>query len=70
MSNQFWAVCCFERGGPTVKHQTEHGAIQEAERLARLNPGAKFYVLQAVELRCVDAMQRIDLRDPMREIPF
>lgn len=31
---------------PTVKHRTEAEAEREAERLADLNPGREFYVVQ------------------------
>jgi hypothetical protein len=35
-------------GAPTHQHWTKEAAQQEAERLARLVPGAAFYVLKAV----------------------
>lgn len=68
--NQFWLVWNIDGGAPTHKHDSEQSAITEAERLARLNPGVQFAVLEATHIRCVDAMQRIDLRDPNSEIPF
>jgi hypothetical protein len=34
--------------GPTVKHLTERLARDEAERLARINPGQLFHVLALV----------------------
>jgi hypothetical protein len=33
---------------PTKKHLTELDAHREAERLAQLNPGRSFYVLNAI----------------------
>lgn len=47
----FWMVWC-ERGGtsaPTVKHHSRSDAVKEAERLARLNPGNRFWILKAEE---------------------
>ena len=67
--NQFWLVWNIGGGAPTVRHDTEMRAIHEAERLARANPGQQFAVMEATHLRCVDSMQRIDLREPM-EVPF
>lgn len=68
--NQFWLVWNIDGGAPTRKHDSEQSAITEAERLARLNHGQHFAVLAATHVRFVDAMQRIDLRDPNSEIPF
>lgn len=57
----FWIV--WNPGGvnPTHRHDTETGAISEAERLARLHPGTTFFVLQSTALRAVDSMQRVRL---------
>lgn len=33
---------------PHVKHQYKNVAIEEAKRLARLNPNKEFYVLKAI----------------------
>lgn len=60
-------VWCPEGRAPTVKHDTFQRAVNEAERLARANPGKQFYVLQAVELREVNDMRRVRLCDG---IPF
>lgn len=67
--NQFWLVWNVGGGAPTHKHDTEQSAIYEAERLARANPGQQFAVLEAIHLRCVDSMQRVDLREPI-QVPF
>lgn len=48
---------------PSHRHEFVHSAIAEAERLARSAPNAKFYVLKATEMRCIDAMKRIILID-------
>lgn len=44
--NTFWMVV--GSGTPNHRHTSPASARQEAERLARLNPGAEFVVLQAV----------------------
>ncbi len=67
-SNQFWMVWNPARNQPTHRHASEQSAITEAERLARLNRGEQFYVLEAVALRIADDMTRVDLRRD--EIPF
>ena len=43
----FWVVWNPGAGLPRVKHNTEQKAKNEAERLALLNPGQRFYVLEA-----------------------
>lgn len=46
-SEPYWLV---HGGGPTNhQHPTRAGAVREAERLARANPGQAFVVLEAVE---------------------
>lgn len=58
----YWMV---HGGGPTnYRHDTRASAVEEAERLARSNPGRVFVVLEAVEaIRKVD-VERVDLRAP------
>lgn len=67
---KFWMVWNPEGGPPTYKHPTEQSAITEAERLAMNNPRATFVVLEATKARRVDMMQRIDLSEPIEDIPF
>lgn len=43
----FWMVWCPTGNAPTVKHPNFQTAKQEAERLARANPGRKFHVLES-----------------------
>jgi hypothetical protein len=50
---------------PQIKHETRPGAVAEAERLARSNPGHDFYVMAASDMRAVP-MKRIKFSD----IPF
>lgn len=45
----FWMVWNEGNRAPTVKHPSESAARDEAERLARLNPGQKFHVLAAID---------------------
>ncbi len=69
MDNEtFWMVWSPQGQAPTRKHLTRASAVTEAERLARLNAGNEFYVLQAIEGRRVDGMQRVHLQGP--EVPF
>lgn len=44
----FWLVWNEAHGAPRVKHNTSDSAKREAERLARLNPGQRFHVLESV----------------------
>ena len=44
----FWMVWNEGSRCPGVKHFTEQSARQEAERLARNNPGRRFHVLVVV----------------------
>lgn len=74
-STPFWMVYGDEQRPPVVKHQTRTLAETEAKRLARLNPGIKFYVLEAVSLAEKIDVQftRIARRDVAvedDEIPF
>lgn len=48
-SNQpFWMVWNPQGHAPTFQHITVESARAEAERLSRLNPGHRFYVLSAL----------------------
>jgi hypothetical protein len=44
----FWMVYGMNQGAPTARHGSEEIAKQEAQRLARNNPGTAFYVLKAI----------------------
>jgi len=71
MSGTFWMV--LGHGTPSYRHDTEESARNEAARLATVNPGETFHVLQAVA-KCVksDISWTILKRDPNTtcEIPF
>lgn len=67
---QFWMVWNPAKAAPTFKHESERNARIEAERLARMCPGEQFFVLEAVEMRCVTDMQRVNLRGKSDDLPF
>lgn len=43
----FWMVWNPQGHAPTYRHPSQEAAAKEAERLARLNPGHRFHVLEA-----------------------
>lgn len=64
---QFWVIWNPEGRNPSYKHNTSGAAIEEAQRLARLNPGQSFYVLHAETLvRTVD----VEVIKLAENIPF
>lgn len=69
---QFWFVWNEFGQAPRFKHETEQLATNEAERLARENPGSVFIVLEAVAARKCDNMLRADLRGGQfnDDVPF
>lgn len=58
----FWVVWNFDEktGGrpPKWRHTSEANACAEAERLARLNPGAEFHVLRCIGVASVPMIFR------------
>lgn len=44
----FWMVYGIGQGAPTHRHSSKQAALNEASRLARLNSGVAFVVLEAV----------------------
>lgn len=69
---RFWMV---KGVGPTQhRHVTRADAECEAERLARLNPGERFFVLEAVTAHIRYDVHRIVLKDADAmdddELPF
>lgn len=71
-SDRFWMVYGAGQGAPTARHKSLESARTEAERLARMVPGVRFFILETVgAVEKVD-VQFIDLRagDPTDEIPF
>lgn len=55
--NKFWYVFNPEGRQPTYQHGTLMSAQTEATRLARLNPGQRFIVLEAIEFH-----QKVDVQ--------
>lgn len=78
MSSRFWMVYGLHQGAPTARHKTEVSAINEAKRLARMNPDVEFFVLETthhVVKRDVDVSQISESggfyrRHPDDDIPF
>ncbi len=64
----FWMVWGIHSGPPTFQHQSEESARNEAERLARLNPGKQFVVLESVAAYTKTDVAVTDLRPNI--IPF
>jgi len=56
----FWLVWNPQGGAPKKDHGTKASAEREAERLARLNRGQRFIVLQSIGERVVDDVQVIE----------
>lgn len=69
IQDAFWIVWNPDGNNPTFRHCTKASAVAEAERLARMNPGQTFIVLQSVESREVDTMKRVRFSDDS-EVPF
>ena len=67
----FWMVWNPQGHAPTKDHLTRQSAEREADRLARLNRGQRFIVLQSVSERVVDDVQVIaHVPDEADDIPF
>lgn len=66
---QFWMVWSPNSGlAPTAKHATGDSAVKEADRLAALNPGQRFYVLKA--LRYAHRVQPTAIVELRGQSPF
>ncbi len=69
MQKTFWLVWS-GGGSPTYRHDDEGRAIAEASRLARLNPGTSFAVLESIAV-VKKSDVTIERCDPMGDdIPF
>lgn len=66
----FWFVWNENGRSPSYKHMNSVSAFNEADRLARSNPGEKFIVLQSVCAVQVNNLIRTDLRPATDDIPF
>lgn len=58
----FWMVYGVGQRAPAFQHETEGSAIREAERLAEVNPGMTFVVLEATQAIRMRKFDRFDLR--------
>ena len=71
MSDQsFWFVWNEKGAAPRFKHPTQDSAVTEAKRLARLNKGEQFIVMQSVCMVQVTDIVIEDLRPQFDELPF
>lgn len=70
MNEPFWFVWNPNGRVPVYQHPSAKAAVAEAERLARLNSGETFVVLQSVCAVQVNDIQRTDLRPNIDDIPF
>lgn len=68
----FWMVWNERGDAPRVKHPNKESAHREAERLARLNRGSTFIVLESVEALVSNDVMVVDMRpaDRRDEMPF
>lgn len=55
MIDAFYVIWNINHGLPKAQHASQDEAVREAERLARLHPGEKFYVLGALGCACQPA---------------
>jgi hypothetical protein len=51
---KFWMIWKENGSCPTVTHNSRRSAEHEAERLARLEPGKSFVVLESVKFCTID----------------
>ena len=70
-SYQFWVVWCPSGGAPSHIHEAGALAQAEAERLAAMNPGKRFYVLKGLRFaQTVKPSTVVELQPPPTSIPF
>lgn len=75
---RFWFVMVDESianrqcvgGIPTYRHPTHESARTEAARLANVNPGKRFLVLEVVAACEVNATRWIELESDGNEMPY
>lgn len=65
----FYVVWCPQSGPPSVQHRSSKSALAEAKRLAALNPGKEFFVLQAMRVAMKNDVSVTELTAD-EEIPF
>lgn len=72
-NSPFWMVWNERGDAPRVKHPNKASAQREAERLARLNRGSAFIVLESVQACISNDVLVVDLRPAdsrSSDIPF
>lgn len=72
-NSPFWMVWNERGDAPRVKHSTKVSAQREAERLARLNRGQSFIVLESVQACISNDVLVVDMRPAdsrSNDIPF
>lgn len=67
---KFWMVMGERSSSCSFRHPTEQAAKAEAERLARLNKGEAFIVLEATDAVCITDTRWVKLGVADEEIPF
>lgn len=67
---KFWMVWNEQGNIPMFKHHMRCDAQNEAERLARNNPGQTFHVLESIETLTVDNLRRTMYDRDYDGIPF
>lgn len=65
---KFWMVWGENGGAPSHRHVSVESAQREAERLAKVAPGQKFYVLEAKKVSVKMDTLTFELHD--EEVPF
>lgn len=67
MYEVFFVVWNPQGRAPMVTHQREGNAVKEAERLAAMNPGQRFYVLES---KTVSERRSVTTTRLEHELPF
>lgn len=67
---KFWLVWNPAGRNPSYRHHVRSAAESEAERLARLNPGQIFVVLEALCAKRALPVETIALTDSSDDFPF
>jgi hypothetical protein len=69
IAKTFWLIWCKDGGTPHYRHENYWGAQNEAQRLARANPGKQFVVLEATHAFEVNDMKQTEFKQDA-DIPF
>ncbi|HEU4986888.1 MAG TPA: hypothetical protein VFT89_07465 [Rhizobiaceae bacterium] len=66
---RFWMIYGMGQRPPTIRHESFESARSEAQRLARMVPGVRFFILETVAAAEKVDVQFTDFRD-FDEIPI